>query len=64
MIARGLVVLLALGFAQPALGGQAVFAAVTGEPGRLKVKGALTVYSAGPGFNVLRVLKISGKQLP
>ena len=48
----------------PAEHGSSFFAAVSGKPGRLKLKGTLTVYSAGPGFNVLRVLKISGKQVP
>ena len=47
----------------PAEHGSSFFAAVSGKPGKLKLKGALTVYSAGPGFNVLRVLKISGKQI-
>ena len=44
--------------------GSSMYVAVSGKPGKLKLKGALTVYSAGPGFRVLRVLKVSGKQLP
>ena len=43
--------------------GSSMYLAVSGKPGKLKLKGALTVYAAGPGFNVLRVLKVSGKQI-
>jgi len=46
----------------PPQNGSSLFVAVTGKPGKMKLKGALTVYSAGPGFNVLRTLKVSGKQ--
>jgi len=42
--------------------GSSLYLAVTGQRGKLKLKGALRVYSAGPGFNVLRVLKVSGSE--
>lgn len=48
----------------PPQNGSSLWIAVSGKPGKLKLKGGLTVYSAGPGFHVLRVLKVSGKQLP
>ena len=44
--------------------GSSMYLKVKGTPGKLKLKGVLTAYSAGPGFNVLRVLKVSGKQIP
>ena len=37
---------------------------VSGKQGALKLKGALTLYSAGTGFRVLRVLKMSGQADP
>jgi hypothetical protein len=44
--------------------GSSMYAAVSGQPGKLKLKGALTVFSAPPGgFQVLRVLKVSGSQI-
>ena len=46
----------------PPQNGGSMFVAVRGTAGKLKLKGTLTVYSAGPGFNVLRTLKVSGKQ--
>lgn len=48
----------------PAEAGSSMFAAVSGTPGKLKLKGVLTGYDAPPGFQVLRVLKVSGKQIP
>ena len=41
-----------------------MFAAVSGQPGKLKFKGTLTLYDVPPAFQVLRVLKITGKQTP
>ncbi len=41
-----------------------MFAAVSGQPGKLKLAGVLTVYDVPPGFQVLRVLKVSAKQIP
>jgi hypothetical protein len=48
----------------PPQDGSSMYVAVSGKPGKLKLKGALTVYAAGPAFKVLRVLKLSGKQIP
>jgi hypothetical protein len=48
----------------PPADGSSMYLSVSGKPGKLKLKGALTIYSAGPGFMVLRVLKVSGKQIP
>ena len=47
----------------PPQDGSSMVLAVSGKPGSFKLKGALTVYSAGPGFNVLRLQKVSGKQI-
>lgn len=47
----------------PPADGSAMYLRVSGKQGALKLKGALTVYSAGTGFRVLRVLKVSGKQI-
>lgn len=43
--------------------GSLLYAAVSGAPGKLKLKGALTVFDPPPDFQVLRVLKVSGSQL-
>jgi hypothetical protein len=48
----------------PVQDGSSMYLAASGKPGKLKLKGALTVYSAGTGFNVLRILKVTAKQLP
>jgi len=49
----------------PPAEGSSMYVAGSGQPGKLKLKGALTVFSAPPGgFQVLRVLKVSGSQLP
>lgn len=48
----------------PPQDGSALQVQVRGKPGKLKLKGTYITYAAGPGFNVLRVLKIKGKQLP
>ena len=37
---------------------------VSGTPGKLKLKGTYTVFDPPPDFQVLRVLKISGSQIP
>ena len=46
----------------PPESGSSMFAAVSGKPGKLKLKGVLTTYDVPPGFQGLRVTKISGKQ--
>ncbi len=43
--------------------GSSMYLAVAGQPGKFKLKGMLTVYAAGAGFNALRVLKVSGSQI-
>jgi len=44
--------------------GSSMVLAVTGQPGKLRLKGQLTVFAAPPGgFQVLRVLKVTGSQL-
>jgi hypothetical protein len=48
----------------PPLSGSSMNLAVSGKPGKLKLKGAFTTYSTGPDFKGLSVLKVSGKQIP
>jgi len=49
----------------PPESGSSMHVAVSGQPGNLKLKGGLTSFSAPPGgFQVLRLLKVSGSQLP
>lgn len=49
----------------PPEAGSSMYVAVSGQPGKLKLKGALTTFTAPPGgFQVLRVLKVSGSQIP
>jgi hypothetical protein len=48
----------------PPLIGSSMSVAVSGKPGKLKLKGAFTTFATGPGFNGLSVLKVSGKQIP
>jgi hypothetical protein len=44
--------------------GSSFHAAITGQPGKLRLRGELIVFSAPPGgFQVLRVLKVSGRQI-
>ena len=40
-----------------------MYAAVSGQPGKLKLKGLPTGYDVTPGFPLLRVRKLSGKQI-
>jgi hypothetical protein len=40
-----------------------MFAEVSGRPGKLKLKGVLNVYDVPPGFQVLRLNKVTGKQI-
>jgi hypothetical protein len=48
----------------PPLSGSSMSVAVSGKPGKLKLKGTFTTYAAGSGFRILSVLKVSGKQIP
>jgi hypothetical protein len=48
----------------PAESGSLTQARVTGKPGKFRIKGTLTVYDGPPDFQVLRVLKLKGKQVP
>jgi hypothetical protein len=48
----------------PPESGSALWVQVSGSPGKLKMKGGFTTFSAPPGgFQVLRVQKISGSQI-
>ena len=49
---------------EPAESGSSMYLAASGKPGKLKLKGTLTVYAAGTGFNVLRIQKVTAKQVP
>jgi hypothetical protein len=48
----------------PPQSGSSMYLAASGKPGKLKLKGALTVYAAGPGVNALRIFKLTAKQVP
>lgn len=47
----------------PAEEGGSFQAAVSGKPGKLKLKGTLTSYDAATGFTELSVLKITGSEV-
>jgi hypothetical protein len=44
--------------------GSAFWARIKGKPGKLKMQGALTVFAAGAGTNLLEILKVKGKKIP